>query len=76
MCSADGWSSAHACKALYDDESSTLDELRESVETLEDTARIARRVLGNSNPMTKGIEGHLRVSRATLRARETLSGNH
>ena len=52
----------------------TLEELRESVETLEDTARIARRVLGNSNPMTKGIEGHLRVSRATLRARETLSG--
>ena len=48
----------------------TLDDLREAVETLEDTERTARRVLGGSNPTTASIEDELRDARAKLRARE------
>ena len=51
----------------------TLDDLREAVNTLEDTGRIARRVLGGAHPLTEGIEEELRGSRAILRARETPS---
>ena len=47
------------------------DDLREAVTTLEDTERIARRVLGGAHPTTTGIERDLRKSRAVLRARET-----
>ena len=50
----------------------TLDDLREAVATLEDAERIARRVLGGAHPITTGIEGELRASRAALCARETL----
>ena len=64
--------SAYA-QTLYRDEDATLDDVREAVTTLEDTARIARRVLGGANPLTKGIEAHLRHRRAALRARETPS---
>ena len=56
--------------ALYMDASATLEDLREAVTTLEDTERIARRVLGGAHPITTGIEGALRLARATLRARE------
>ena len=38
---------------------------------LEDTERIARRVLGGAHPLTARIEIHLRDARAALRARET-----
>ena len=58
-------------RALYKDAGAMLDDLRESVTTLEDTERIARRVLGGANPITKGIEQGLRDARAALRARET-----
>ena len=37
---------------------------------LEDAERIARRVFGGAHPLTKGIEGDLRKSRAVLRAGE------
>ena len=57
--------------ALYKGGGATLDELREAVTTLEDTERIARRVLGGAHPTTTGIERDLRKSRAVLRARET-----
>ena len=53
--------------ALYEDDSTTLDDLRESVTTLEDLERIARRVLGNAHPLIEGIEMALRGAR---RARE------
>ena len=53
--------------ALYEDPTATLDDLRESVTTLEETARIARRVLGGTHPLTSAIEGDLRKSRAALR---------
>ena len=65
--------------ALYEDDGATLDNLREAVTTLEDTERIARRVLGGPHPTTKGIGYDLRKSRAALRdllrARETPSGS-
>ena len=56
---------------LYDNPGATLDDLREAVNTLGETERIARRVLGGAHPVTVGIEGALRAARAALRARET-----
>ena len=56
--------------ALCNDPASTLDDLREAVATLEDTARTARRVFGGAHPLTTGIEVELRKARAALRARE------
>ena len=47
-----------------------LDDLREAVTTLEETERIARRVLGGAHPLTTGIDVPLRKARARLRARE------
>ena len=55
----------------YEDPGATLDDLRDAVTTLEDTARIARRVFGGAHPHTRGIENELRNSRSVLRARET-----
>jgi hypothetical protein len=57
--------------ALYLDDGATLDDLREAVTTLEDTGRIARRVMGGAHPTTMGIEDEVRDARAVLRARET-----
>ena len=57
--------------ALYRDPGATLDGLREAVTTLEETERIARRVMGGAHPLTADIEDELRYARATLRARET-----
>ena len=59
--------------ALYRDPSATLDDLREAVTTLEDTERIARRVLGGAHPVTGQIEEVLQEARAALRARNTPS---
>ena len=56
---------------VYDDPDATLDDLREAADVIEDTARIARRVLGNTHPMTKGLEQDVSASRAELRDRET-----
>ena len=63
-------------EALYKDDGATLDDLREAVTTLEDTARIARRVLGSSHPLVERIEESLRDARdarAALDDRETPS---
>ena len=57
-------------EALYEDDGATLDDLRESVTTLEDSERTTRRVFGGAHPLTTGIEGDLRDARAALRARE------
>ena len=56
--------------ALCQDPGATLDDLREAVMTLEDTARIARRVLGGTHPHTAGIEDALRDARTVLRTHE------
>ena len=57
--------------ALYRSPGATLEDLREAVNTLEETAQTARRVLGGAHPTATGIETSLRNSRAMLRARET-----
>ena len=57
-------------KALYRDDGATLDDLREAMETLEETARTARRLLGGAHPDVVGMERELRQSRDVLRARE------
>ena len=62
-------------RALFLDDSATLDDLREAATTLEETERTARRVLGAAHPMTVGLEQALRISRAALRFRETPLGN-
>ena len=60
-------------ETLYLNPGAKLDDLSEAVTTLEDAERIARRVLGGAHPVTRGIEHHLRNSRAVLRAREAQS---
>ena len=57
--------------ALWNDPGATLDDLREAVTTLEDTERIARRVLGGAHPLTLAVERNLRNARFALRAGET-----
>ena len=52
------------------DTSATLDDLRESVTTLEEAERIARRVLGGAHPLTTDVGVTLRDARAALRARD------
>ena len=60
--------------SLYKDDGATLDDLREVATTLEDTDRIARRVLGAAYPLTTTLEKSLRIARVALRARETPGG--
>ena len=64
----------YAC-ALIQPDLITLGDLREGVTTLEDTDRIARRVLGGAHPTTVGIECDVQIARAALRARETPSSS-
>ena len=45
--------------SIYGDDSATHDDLREAVNTLDDSERIARRVLGGAHPLTKAIEQSL-----------------
>ena len=54
--------------ALCKDPAATLDDLREAVTTLEETARIARRVFGNAHPLMTMIEDSLQATRAALHA--------
>ena len=56
--------------ALCEDTDATLDDLREAVTTLEDTARIARRVFGGAHPLAAAVEGGLRQAQEALRARK------
>ena len=57
-------------RALHEDPGATLDDLREAVMTLEDAARIARRVLGPSHPATEDTVLDLQKARAALAARD------
>ena len=57
---------------LWRADGATLDDFHEAVTTLEETARVARRVLGGANPITVAIERALRNARAALRARKVL----
>ena len=58
-------------KAICRADGAALEDVRESVTLLEETARTARRVLGGANPTALQIEQCLRGARATLHARET-----
>ena len=60
-------------RALHENPGATLDDLREAVTTLEDTARTARRVFGGAHPDAVGIEKCLQASREALVAREAPS---
>ena len=60
-------------QSLCRDDVATLDDLREAVTTLEDTARIARRVLGGAHPFTVHIERTLQNARSKLVSFEALS---
>ena len=57
-------------QSLYRDHAATLDDLRKAVETIEETKRTARRLLGGAHPIVAAIEGDLQDARATLQARE------
>ena len=48
----------------------TLDDIREAVTILEETAPIARRVLGGAHPLTSAIEHYRQDAHENLRARE------
>ena len=58
-------------KGLYEDASTTLDDLRESVTTFEDVERTTRRIFGGAHPLVGGIARDLQGARAALHARET-----
>ena len=62
---------ANYARTLYESPAATLDDLHEAVTTLEGTGRIARRVFGGANPLTKGVVWSLQEARAALRARES-----
>ena len=63
-------------RALYEDPAATLDDLREAVETADETERIARRVLGGAHPDIAQMEVILQGLQRRLRAREgTPPGN-
>ena len=56
------------------DDAATLADLHESVTTLEEVERTARRVLGGAHPATVGIEHCLQGARA-VRAHVAASGD-
>ena len=66
-------------RALYKDPAASLDDISEAVTALEETERVAKRVLGGAHPLTNAIETALQWSRDALRARdfarETPSGD-
>ena len=47
-------------RALSEDPAATHGDLHEAVNTLEETERTARRVLGGAHPITVGVERNLR----------------
>ena len=56
--------------SIISDPNATLDDLREAVTTLEETARIARRVFGGAHTTTGWVEGTLRMARRARNAAE------
>ena len=56
-------------RALFRDPGATLDDVREAVATLVETARISRQVLGGAHPTTCLMENNLRTVQAVLHAR-------
>ena len=65
----------HALRRSTQDPAATLDDLREAVTKVEETERIARRVLGSAYPLASAIKENLEDARAALAARETPSAS-
>ena len=63
----------HSAQSLYMDDDATLEDLREAVNTLEETERTARRVLGGAHPITGWVEASLHNARASLHTREAFA---
>ena len=57
-------------RLLHEDPAATHGDLREAVNTLEETERTARRVLGGAHPLVGQVERALRQARAALRTRD------
>jgi len=57
-------------RAIYEDSTTSLDDLREAVNTLKDTARIAQRVFGGTHPLTDEFEQYFTSAAVALFARE------
>jgi len=58
-------------QALCRDPAGTLDDIREAATMLEETERIARRLLGGAHPVVAGIELSLRNARSVIAACES-----
>ena len=56
--------------ALFVADGSTLDDVREALDTLEEIEPTARRVFGGAHPLTLAMEQYLQNTRAALRALE------
>ena len=65
------WLFRRSSVSAHSDTGTTLDDLRESVETLAEMERNAGRVFGAAHPLVATIARCLRNSRAALDARET-----
>ena len=63
------WMRRNYAEALCRVDGATLDDVREAVNTLEETERTARRVLGGAHPTTLNIEDELQDARDALHAR-------
>ena len=63
------WMRRNYAEALCRVDGATLDDVREAVNTLEETERTARRVLGDAHPHTVGLEDELQAARDALYAR-------
>ena len=61
----------HYAEALQRNGAATLDDVREAVQTLEETAPVARRVLGGEHPVVQVLERSLLKSRVALTIHET-----
>jgi len=59
-------------KALYIADGASLDDLREAVNTLEDTVRVARRIFGGSYPLVTSMQKFSQEARAALAIEEYL----
>ena len=57
-------------RAIYEDSTTSLDDLREAVNTLKDTARIAQRVFRGTHPLTDEFEQYFTSAAVALFARE------
>ena len=54
-------------RAMLDDRDSSLVEIREALETLEEILGVMQRVLGASHPETRRVQQHLKAYRADFR---------